>query len=363
LDTKISDLTRGNPRKLVHKCDVCGEPKETPCFDFFRDQKLSHLKCKKVKFKQTNLKRYGVESPLQSPTIKAKAKETCIRNYGVASHRQSKKVQDKYKQTCIKKYGVDNPRKSKQIKDKICATNKERYGVEHPAQSKVVHDKMQQSCLEKYGVDNVFRLDAVKERIRQTIIEKYGVEHPAQAEQIRLKAMLPFEFVKSEIEKVGYTLLSSTYEGCEAKLEIQCGKGDQYWGTWTGFKKGYRCPKCRESQHEKKLGEILEQIFPGQVKKQDNLGFLGRLRVDYSIRSLKLAFEYDGEQHFRPVCYGSMEEAQNQLEKQQKRDIRKDKLCKQNEYHLIRIAYYEDLNIEIISTKIRSLVVNEDINA
>lgn len=169
------------------------------------------------------------------------------------------------------------------------------------------------------------------------------------------------ELVKKYIEKSGYSLISTKYYGTHSKsLVVKCPKGHKYSTRWNDFQQGYRCPKCKERKQEKKLGEILEQIFPGQVTSQDNLGFLSRLRVDYSVRDVKLAFEYDGEQHFLPICFGreTKQEADIQLQKQQVRDRKKDRLCKSHGYQLIRVSYKDELTLESIKNR---LVRQEDV--
>lgn len=57
--------------------------------------------------------------------------------------------------------------------------------------------------------------------------------------------------------------------------------------------------------------------------------------------------EYDGKQHFIPVCYGgiSKERAEENLKECQKRDKIKDDFCKENNYPLLRIPYTDFGNI------------------
>ena len=50
---------------------------------------------------------------------------------------------DKFKETCIKKYGVDNPIKLPEIREKIKQTNLEKYGYENPMSS----DEIKEKCL------------------------------------------------------------------------------------------------------------------------------------------------------------------------------------------------------------------------
>ena len=72
------------------------------------------------KIKDTNLKKFGVEFPLQqlkkeNNEIYQKISQTCINKFGVDSPLKNKEVREKIKQTNIQKYGVDNPLKNKEI--------------------------------------------------------------------------------------------------------------------------------------------------------------------------------------------------------------------------------------------------------
>lgn len=72
------------------------------------------------KIKNTNLKKFGVEFPLQqlkkeNSEIYQKISQTCINKFGVDYPLKNKEVREKIKQTNIQKYGVDNPLKNKEI--------------------------------------------------------------------------------------------------------------------------------------------------------------------------------------------------------------------------------------------------------
>ena len=72
------------------------------------------------KIKNTNLKKFGVEFPLQqlkkeNSEIYQKISQTCINKFGVDSPLNNKEIREKIKQTNIQKYGVDNPLKNKEI--------------------------------------------------------------------------------------------------------------------------------------------------------------------------------------------------------------------------------------------------------
>ena len=72
------------------------------------------------KIKDTNLKKFGVEFPLQqlkkeNSEIYQKISQTCINKFDVDSPLKNKEVREKIKQTNIQRYGVDNPLKNKEI--------------------------------------------------------------------------------------------------------------------------------------------------------------------------------------------------------------------------------------------------------
>ena len=100
------------------------------------------------KIKNTNLKKFGVEFPLQqlkkeNSEIYQKISQTCINKFGVDSLLKNKEVREKIKQTNIQRYGVDNPLKNKEIREKIKQTNIQRYGVDNPLKNKEIWKKSQ----------------------------------------------------------------------------------------------------------------------------------------------------------------------------------------------------------------------------
>ena len=100
------------------------------------------------KIKDTNLKKFGVEFPLQqlkkeNSEIYQKISQTCINKFDVDSPLKNKEVREKIKQTNIQKYGVDNPLKNKEIREKIKQTNIQKYGVDNPLKNKEIWKKSQ----------------------------------------------------------------------------------------------------------------------------------------------------------------------------------------------------------------------------
>jgi hypothetical protein len=176
-------------------------------------------------------------------------------------------------------------------------------------------------------------------------------------------AKVNIEQIRFFFEKVGYSLLSSDCLNNSDRLYYMCPKGHRGQVSWNNFSHGHRCPQCYEWKNQKRLGEVLEQLFPGKVKRQDNLEFLKRQKVDFSIRDLRLAFEYDGQQHFNPVRFGgiSQKEAISLFKNMVRLDKQKNKLCQENNIRLVRIRYNEPLTIEYIKSKIEQMSIGEQV--
>ena len=59
-----------------------------------------------------------------------------------------------------------------------------------------------------------------------------------------MRKKLTIEYIRSEFEKEGYTLLSEEYVNVETKLNYRCAKGHEHSATWHSWQHGYRCPYC-----------------------------------------------------------------------------------------------------------------------
>lgn len=184
---KVEDLSFGTPRKVIHRCDVCGEPKETPFREFVLGQKLGHFKCKVVKMKRTNLKRFGTEFASQSPQVQQKMKQTFLREYGVTNSQLDPEVRRKKEETNLARHGVKYPLESQAICHKAQQSLKQHYGVDHPGESPEIQAKIKQTCIERYGVERPLQCPEIRERWNKTNTERYGVEFPAQSEAVREK--------------------------------------------------------------------------------------------------------------------------------------------------------------------------------
>ena len=122
------------------------------------------------KIKNTNLKKFGVEFPLQQ------------------LKKENSEIYQKISQTCINKFGVDSPLKNKEVREKIKQTNIQKYGVDYLFKSNIIKEKIKQTNIQKYGVDNPLKNKEIREKIKQTNIQKYGVDNPLKNKEIWKKS-------------------------------------------------------------------------------------------------------------------------------------------------------------------------------
>jgi hypothetical protein len=141
----------------------------------------------------------------------------------------------------------------------------------------------------------------------------------------------------------GGECLSTEYVTAFSKLTWLCNLCNESWNaTYNNIQRGKWCPHCKTSKTEKEVRSIIEKItgksFPKRRFKLKNK----RFELDGYCEELKIAFEYDGEQHFMPVSYWGGEKG---LKKTQERDRFKDHICEEMRILLIRIPYTEKLNL------------------
>jgi len=104
---------------------------------------------------------------------------------------------------------------------------------------------------------------------------------------------LTIEYVRGEIEKAGYKLLSDVYVGTHEKLLIRCDKGHEYMVTWNHFNKGSRCLGCSINQklmiefikeETKRLEPNYECISDVYLNSKTKLKFRCNYGHEYSVR-------------------------------------------------------------------------------
>lgn len=176
-----------------------------------------------------------------------------------------------------------------------------------------------------------------------------------------INSRTPFIHIKAMFNMLGLELLSTEEEYYEAniqdvKLKYRCPKHPNViqYKSVKSLAQGCGCALCNTSRGEEKVGDILDKL-KFSYNRQHTFPDCKNKRVlpfDFYIPCVKVAIEYDGEQHYQPITFGgSIDEAQHNFEQTQHRDAIKTQYCIDNGIKLIRIPYWEKDNIEEILKK------------
>jgi len=164
---------------------------------------------------------------------------------------------------------------------------------------------------------------------------KYGRRCPICANNY----LYSYEFVKQKIELGGYTLLSHSYDGCKKKMSIQCNNGHVYYGTFDKFQRGQRCPKCfgGSSKMEKEIQNWLSDYV--EIKCNERFYYDGHkfYETDIYVPSKKIAIEFDG------IYYHS------------------ELLGKDKNYHLRKTDFFKEQDIQLIHVFENEWILKQDI--
>lgn len=129
-----------------HLCDNCKTEKTK--FKNYSKGYFTYCSCKCVN---------------NNETVSSKRKDTNLKKYGVETVFQSTEIQNKSKNTMLDKYGVTSAILVPEFKQKIKDTNKEKYGTEFAICSDIVKEKIKESNKEKYGAEvHNFNINANK---------------------------------------------------------------------------------------------------------------------------------------------------------------------------------------------------------
>ena len=144
----------------------------------------------------------------------------------------------------------------------------------------------------------------------------------------------------------GGKCLATTYSRNNDKLEWRCAEGH----TWNATLHSVQtlrswCPVCAAGKSEREVRSIFERLLEGYTFPKVRPHFLKMsngycLELDGYCPQLKLAFEYQGEQHYNACNYFNTLKKDG-LQAQQRRDHLKEELCKQHGIGLIAVPHGE----------------------
>lgn len=182
-----------------------------------------------------------------------------------------------------------------------------------------------------------------------TLINGKGCPHCYKSNQRTLFCKEKLLEINRYIKKLGGDCLSTEYKNNEENLKFKCKKGHIFHESWSDVKHSMRW--CKECAPNRYVGEtlarmILEHLLSTKMP-SSYLKSMGGLQLDGYCKKRKVAFEYQGYQHYTKGSY-----FHNDAEKyknQQARDSQKKLLCKENEITLIEIFEFKTIRKSRIS--------------
>lgn len=201
------------------------------------------------KTKETNLKKYGVESNFLTDEFKEKSKKTCLEKYGSESYFASEEgKQHAFWKTCTRE------------------------------EANVVIDAIKKTNLERYGCDNPAKSSKIKKKIG------YSLKSRKYSKIIR------------DLEQHGIKLNETKDEYCSRKIHsFICPVHGEFKAESNGSY--IHCPKCTQarqtSSYEKSILLFIRENYSGDVLENSRTVINGK-ELDIFIPDMNLGIEFDG---------------------------------------------------------------------
>jgi hypothetical protein len=152
------------------------------------------------------------------------------------------------------------------------------------------------------------------------------------------------QYLQQTARERGGKCLSSTYPNARAKLLWDCSEDHQWKAPWDKIRQGRWCPDCSTGLGERICREFFEQLFHRRFPKYRPEWLVNkdgnRMELDGFCKSLRLAFEHQGEQHYSTKS--PFIASKTGLSKRQEDDILKRNLCRQHGIKLIQVPSIPD---------------------
>ena len=166
---------------------------------------------------------------------------------------------------------------------------------------------------------------------------------------------LSIEEMHKMAEQRGGACLSTIYRNINTKLKWQCAEGHVWEATGASVRKGTWCGVCSSGVHEQICRAILENGFQCKFPKSypdwlvNSLG--NKMELDGYSKTLRLAFEYNGVQHYR--LNKKFHKSEEELGRRQQDDLRKEALCLAHDVKLIVVPY------TLKKSELRNFILNK----
>lgn len=144
-----------------------------------------------------------------------------------------------------------------------------------------------------------------------------------------------------------YDYSKSIFKTSFDKLEIICPIHGVFKQKPLKHLQGHGCHECAKLRRKKetKLFNVLKNNFPKVeiIHSYHNANILSKQELDIYIPQYKIAIEFQGEQHFKPIDFGNYgnERAISLFNDNIQRDIKKKQICEENK---IKLLYFSNVN-------------------
>jgi hypothetical protein len=140
--------------------------------------------------------------------------------------------------------------------------------------------------------------------------------------------------------------LSGKYINAYTKLSWQCSKKHIWEATPSNIQQGSWCPQCASGKSENKFREVIEKYFNEKFPKTRPMWLINpktnyTFELDGYNENLKIAFEYQGYQHFFTL-HNNFFGGEKALTKRQKHDRIKKEMCEKRGIILLCPTYELD---------------------
>ena len=162
-------------------------------------------------------------------------------------------------------------------------------------------------------------------------------------------------------ESRGGKCLSNSYENNKFKLSWQCKLGHEWKAKPNCIISGTWCPICSTGVSERICRQYFEGIFGKKFPKgrpkwlKSKKGF--QMELDGYCKEQKIAFEYNGEQHYNEVAHFS---GNYTLKQRKEYDVWKENLCNIHGITLFTIPY--TINFDRMKDYICKICSKKDVN-
>jgi len=255
-------------------------------------------------FKRLGISTRSISDSKKLASSTEKFKQSCLKKYGVENPSQVEDVKNKKKQTFITHYGVDNVWKSDWFQKQINGIMMAKYGVLRRTNG----EKVSQTLLSKTEDENA---DALIKR-KHTNKERYGIEFPnSSPKNIAVSSNRQKMFWENLTDEAREELISK-FKLAKTNPEWKALKKTQnieYWNSLSDDEKQLRLKKLHSGiKYVSSLETRINQIFSSwrSIDKKfeyKHLFYIGHRNYDFLIHK-KLLLEVQGDYwHANPTIY------------------------------------------------------------